>query len=427
MLEFATLLLGLLTGPQPVELVVSEPVRSVSIALDGEQLGRLDGPPWRFVCDLGPDLRAHELVVSGYDTSGALVTRARQLINVAGPSIDAQLVYHPATAEDPGSLGLLVSRVVERTPLAFDVRLDGTPLPVEDPRRIPLPKLDPVGVHVVDARVTAPDGRETRLVQVLSGNSMRADSGVELTPLPFRVAKRRAKLAREDLEGKVRVDERAAEVVAVERGEARVLLVVDPNTVSQFTNVWLGGARFGLPKLEPGDELQLLWPLGRLHRGEKGSSALVFPRGETFDEKSGAFYSFMRRASVPPRHDEEVPALVDAIAAAGKAAMRGGHRRAVVVLLAGVPDDESAYELENVRGYLTSMGVPLHLWSLAPGRLPSPWDEALDVRRSAGLAHAFRALTNDLARQRIAWIRGEHLPDRLRLEPGAPATRVATD
>ena len=54
MIEFSTLFLGLVGGPQVVEVAVDNRVAAVEMRLDGEQIGRLEEAPWRLAIDLAP-------------------------------------------------------------------------------------------------------------------------------------------------------------------------------------------------------------------------------------------------------------------------------------------------------------------------------------------------------------------------------------
>ena len=64
MIEFLTLMIGLVAGSRTVELAAEPPVVAVELLLDGEVVGRRDRPPWRFVLDLGPELSPHELLAN---------------------------------------------------------------------------------------------------------------------------------------------------------------------------------------------------------------------------------------------------------------------------------------------------------------------------------------------------------------------------
>ncbi len=64
-LSFITLFLGLVMGPVPVRVEVSDDVAMVEVLLDGNPVGVLREAPWELACDLGPRLEPHELVAVG--------------------------------------------------------------------------------------------------------------------------------------------------------------------------------------------------------------------------------------------------------------------------------------------------------------------------------------------------------------------------
>ena len=93
MIEIVTLFLGLVNGPQPVELAVRQGAAvQVEVRLDGQVVKRLKSPPWRLEVDLGEALAPHELVAVAYDESGRELARARRWINIDLPraQIDGQ-------------------------------------------------------------------------------------------------------------------------------------------------------------------------------------------------------------------------------------------------------------------------------------------------------------------------------------------------
>ncbi|MBV9493980.1 MAG: hypothetical protein JOZ54_07020 [Acidobacteria bacterium] len=55
-LLFVTLFLGLVSGPQAVEVKVDKIVRSVALELDGRRIATLNAAPWRTEIDLGTDM-----------------------------------------------------------------------------------------------------------------------------------------------------------------------------------------------------------------------------------------------------------------------------------------------------------------------------------------------------------------------------------
>jgi hypothetical protein len=117
------------------------------------------------------------------------------------------------------------------------------------------------------------------------------------------------------------------------------------------------------------------------------------------------------------------------VAVAGLQAMAGGRRRIVVLLLdAKSSADESRYDPAAVRRYLSSIRVPLYVWSIdhdissmkAWGKVESVWNASL-------LETVFRKAAVDLERQRIVLIEGRHLPQTIRLSPKAAGIEIVAD
>lgn len=105
----------------------------------------------------------------------------------------------------------------------------------------------------------------------------------------------------------------------------------------------------------------------------------------------------------------------DAVGVAGLQAYQAGTRRAVV-LVGTYPEDASQFRPAQVRDYLRSLGVPLHVWSYDGD--PSPWGEAATLRSYFDFQRAVGALKSDLDTQRIVWLAGEWQPGQVELMPG---------
>jgi hypothetical protein len=90
MIEFVTLLMGLVTGPQTVVLAVHAPAAVVELRLDGRLAGRRTLAPWRFAVDLGEALAPHELVAIARDARGGELARARHWVNLDLPPAAAE-------------------------------------------------------------------------------------------------------------------------------------------------------------------------------------------------------------------------------------------------------------------------------------------------------------------------------------------------
>jgi len=101
MIEFVTLLLGLMTGTHPVEVAATGEVAAVELRLDGESLGVRDAPPWIFEVDFGPDLLPHRVEALAYGKGGGLIAQVHQRVNYHRASVDAALVLERAEGERP--------------------------------------------------------------------------------------------------------------------------------------------------------------------------------------------------------------------------------------------------------------------------------------------------------------------------------------
>ena len=106
------------------------------------------------------------------------------------------------------------------------------------------------------------------------------------------------------------------------------------------------------------------------------------------------------------RFDKDVPRLfADAAGVAGLDSITGGNRRAVIVVL-DHQNDSSSHDPGSIRGYLSSIGVPLYVWSVSGLRpeLEARWGEIDDISSPAKLRIATDRLRTDLETQRVAWL-----------------------
>jgi hypothetical protein len=102
----------------------------------------------------------------------------------------------------------------------------------------------------------------------------------------------------------------------------------------------------------------------------------------------------------------KLPRRADAVAAAAVHALKGGRRRAVVLVLGDDVSDASRHTPATVRRYLESIGVPFFVWSVA-GKTPeleATWGPIEDISSPPALQYATERLRKNLERQRIAWV-----------------------
>ena len=113
--------------------------------------------------------------------------------------------------------------------------------------------------------------------------------------------------------------------------------------------------------------------------------------------------------------------LTDAVAVAGTQAQASGDRTAVVLVLDESQMDPSQYAPAQARGYLARLRIPLFVWTIAPGKpvpLAAGWGPVVDISRAANLRRAVKELRDELESQRVVWIEGTEIPDRIEVTEG---------
>ncbi len=88
------------------------------------------------------------------------------------------------------------------------------------------------------------------------------------------------------------------------------------------------------------------------------------------------------------------------------------------------------YSIADTREFLRAFQVPLYVWSL--GASDPEWGEVTDLgdlskplQVAERLRRATVALQRDLKAQRVVWLKGRHLPQRIELAPEARGVRLA--
>src|SRR6202140_3263032 len=162
---FLTLFLGLVTGPQPIDLHVADPIKSVRLLVDGREVKALSQPPWHTILDFGKDIVPRELVAVGYDSNGNEVGRAVQILNVPRPTAEFEIILERGNA----AATLRWRHLMNARPKRAAMTLDGTPLRVDESFRAVLPHLDPEVPHVIAAQIEFADRFVARREFVLSG------------------------------------------------------------------------------------------------------------------------------------------------------------------------------------------------------------------------------------------------------------------
>ena len=479
MIEILTFFLGMVSGPQTVELSVADEVAWVEVWLDGEVVARLQEPPWTLDVDLGPALLPHELLAVAHDDGGQEMARSRRWINVETPVADARLELVAQPGKPPTAVILHWEGVARRQLEGFEVTLDGAPLVAgrtsDGILGATLPVVDLGLPHVLEATVRLGGGQEQSLTAAFGGRlGLTLDS--ELTAVIPTLEPGAGSLPKVDeLVDWFRADGMALEVHGVEQGQGDVLLVRSPSvqawidTQADQAVAWGRNLRgrpvvrgrahfdsarfFSDPKAAfedragPGGAqvaLSLLALRGATSLGSDDHLRIVSTDAAplvagavapemfaTSPEIEGAAGGLLRLATRDLATDFP-DQTADAVALAGMLAHAGHGRRVVVLMLEGPEpaDDASLYSPGQVRDYLRSLGVPLRVWSLT-GPTTSfehpEWGrvEVLDGPKGPlrTLEKATGELRQELARQRVVWLVGTHLPGTVELGPTARGVR----
>jgi hypothetical protein len=436
MIAFASLFLGLMVGVRPVTVIVGGSVASVSIELDGHQVGRLVDAPWTLEVDFGREFEPHELVARAFDDEGSEVATVRQWVNLPRPPAEIEVLLDRDEKGRAVAARLAWASVLGTPPLRVAVTFDGRPLTVDADRRVALPPHDPETTHVLSVLLEYPNEVRSRSDVVLGGGSA-GEAKSELTAVPVRTPDGSAPKV-EALKGRLLKQGEPLTVAAVERGPAEVILVRELDSVEALRRLRrLGVARalpggFGMPggragvstagdrtALDVDDRIRILWPVARPAAATPTASEL-FDTSREFTGRSGGFRFLLTRVDYPGESPQP-RRYADAVALAGLRAFSSYSRRAVVLVLPSTGRDESVFDAGSVQRYLERLHVPLYVWSFAEpsGRpMEKAWGEAEDISSLSGLERAVAKLRKDLDHQSIVWIEGRHLPQEIGVAAG---------
>lgn len=407
-IAFLTLFLGLTSGVQPFELSMSGPAASLEILLDGAVVQRLGGPPWKGKIDLGSELLPHELVARALDGSGREIARARQWINLPRPPAEVEI------ALEGRQVRLSWERLTHDPPVHTSLTLDGKDLPLDRDHRATLPACDPELPHVLTAELRFPSNVVARKDLIFGGEAGEAHT--ELTAVPVDLLRGSRLPPAASLQGWfVKDDGTPLRVAAVEEGPGELYLVRVPDAEAVKARLGITLRRASPLPLDKDDLLRIVSPRPNSYQGDAGITEL-FDLSPHFRGRDG-----LRPYLVAGGFQKEGSALRygDAVAVAGLQAMAGAHRRAVVLVLDG-SRDESLWSPAAVRRYLSVVRVPLFVWSVSEDAARrKDWGQTEVLYDSQILERAFRKVQAELARQRIVWIEGRHLPQSIRLSPQA--------
>jgi hypothetical protein len=424
-LAFATLFLGLITGPQEVVIEVTDRVAAVEIQLDEATVARLERPPFHTAVDFGPALAPHRLSAVAFDARGHEVGRVHQWVNAQRPQAEIALLVDRGPNGRPIRarwLGSAVQRELDRPQV--EMTIDGRRLAVDASGAALLPELDLRLPHLLSASVRF-GAAATAHHDVVLGGGVNDETRTELTstifrPKPNRRAENGAGSSLDTATLTARVGARTVRVVATDRAGSTVV-IVRPARFSTSSAPWLEwlpvppaqrAAHLGEAMLAPGVTTRFLWPYPTLANGARPSN--VFPTSGAQAATSGGLRWLFGSAE---GNDLTGPALfADAVALAGAQAQASGTRAAVLLLLDEQSHDPSRFSPAQVGAYLERLRIPLFVWTVPSRRaipLVAAWrSEAVvaELRGPLGFKRAVQALLDDLEQQVVVWIEGGEVP-----------------
>ena len=454
MVEFLTLFLGLVAGPQEIAVSVSDEVSRVELRLDHELVAELRAPDWKGDLDFGARPAPRWLEAVAFDATGRELARTRQALNVPRPTAEASLLVRREQNDAARYVGQLVWEDALGGRLSFvDFALDSRPYEVERPERFPLPDPGTGRASLLEADLAFSSGTEASAQTVYGAPGLEV-VGAELTAVPLR-SRRRASAAQ--LERYLLGPDGTLDVVGTER-EASSLIVVkgdgvsdallamntpfgDPDEHSSSTPVQrttltytreittdaaadAPNRRWTALPFPPRQSLVVMRPYARQRTGRSVDLELFAVSPSIARPKGGLLWLLNTDVEVPGL--DPTVRLADAVAVAGLKAAEHNRRRAVLVVLETVPQDGSRIRFDAALEYLASLGVPVHVWQLVEDpreELVHPSAQAIRTYRQ--LRRAYEELQADFSSQRTAWVAGRYLPHEIDLAAGAPFTLLA--
>lgn len=400
-LVLVTRLLGLVSGEYPVSIYVDPRVARVELLRNGVPVRTVAGPPWQALLDFGRELVPQELTAVAYDASGTEIARDTQLVNLPRPSAEAAIDLR----RERETLRATVRWQHIGSERVRDItwKLDGKSFGKGEASLL-LPRVEPRRLHVVEAEVEFWDGVVARRERVFGG-FFTEEVPSELTGAVVRVGE-----GSSDPANCFRVDGRPVAAAAVEKGEAMVVFIRDPDP--RAARKALRGKGAGKTNLDA--DIRILWPTATsIVERDRRTVSNLFEHSQAIEGTKVGTQALLTGRSPLKKNEQR---YADAVAVSGVYAALGARRRAVVLVIGANPD-KSKQTPAVVRRYLERIGVPFRVWSLigAKKEVTNVWGDVVDISSPAKLQRATDELQQELDRQRVAWLPLEPL-DALKIE-----------
>lgn len=446
MIEFLTLFLGIVAGPQQVALLVDEQVSRVELRLDGESVAAAEQPPWEMKIDLGTELLPHLLEAVALDEDGQEIGRSKQLLNVPRPVAEVSLALHKGSG-DRLEARLAWESATGGVPTETIALLDEKEVEILEGDRVDLSGVDTRQLHVLQVELWFSDLSSARGHLVFGGEYVD-ETSAELMAVPVSVSKGDPK--RSQMDRWFLTDEGPLQVSAVEKGLALVMIVRAPGVPALIRSIagqpqsgptGQSGALGPIPDRSEATTAEYLRsgiPIPKSHRvrivvpralkstGHQVDFDLFSVSPEIRSKQGGLFWALSQEVQVAG-----VPSgvrVTDAVTLAGLEAAASDHRRIVLLILGRPWEDHSRFDVAAVRAYLDALNVPLVVWHLtAGGSLGVDWGPTVGISGYGDLKRAWRSVEKQLGRQRIVWLEGIHLPNAVRISQGTSIRAVVDD
>ena len=424
MVDFVTLILGLVLGPRVVEVSITEPVVAVEVHLDGKAVARREAPPWTFPVDFGEALLPHRLEAVAFDGSGAEVDRALQWINYGRGSWEASIALEPSD-QAVGRRGRVVWATADRRPpVSIDLSFDGRDLPVAADGGFTLPRYDPEEAHHLSAEVHFERNRSANAEAIFGGIYGELTSALTAVPI---VLDEGAELPEpEVLSGWFRVGDGPTKVFSTQT-EAPAILLVRDHHIGQDLEILKRKRRekfFAAPGKFLHRDFRVTYVLTHeLPQDPQGVFRTLWVPDEYY---GGGLWNILEQyhpnVNVPyPQH------LWWSLVVAGERLSDSRRPRAVVLALSKRPKDHGELPFEQATRYLDAVRAPLFVWApeaetyqrlgIVPGERSFEGPE--------GMRAMLEALQLHLSRQWVVWVEGQHLPSEIHLTDAARGIRFA--
>ena len=425
MIEFISLFFGISLGVLPVEVSVAGPVAAVEFHLDGEVVARLEGEPWSTEVDFGRRLSPHELVAISFDAEGRELDRKNQWINYSASSQEASLALEGETLGRPTGGRVVWRSALERRPEDIQVHFNGEALEVSSRGEFSLPAYDGDAPQYLQAAVEF-DELETARAEAVFGGLHGDQVTTSLTAIPLLMANGGELPAPEELSDWVHVDGKSASVFSTQTTGGSVVIVRDM------------GVDVDLRRLLDKRSERSFNRAGKIFKEDESvtqvltSSLRGDPQGayrtvshDRSDRKAGLWSIMLHRS--PKLNRPTRQRLWYALSLAGIKAVHTQEPRVVMLVLSRRSRDWSPVTFEQVSDFLAQMRVPLLVWAPEAKtfeymKIQPPPQTFLGPE---GMVEMFAAARSTLDAQRLLWLEGEILPNRVELTPAAEGVRLA--